>query len=94
MRNYFKVSPYDEIHDQTKHSFWLSFSQVQADLKDVAFYLKKKTGFPKLQDQGAVDVMLGGKGLSGKIHLESTGRKHHGKHPRAGVSVDFLVVAR
>ena len=36
-RNYFKVSPYDAIHDQSKHSFWVSFSQIQCDLKDVAF---------------------------------------------------------
>lgn len=79
MRNYFKMSPYSEINDVSKHSFYISFAQVQADLKDVAFYLKKKTGFPKLTDSGYLDVMLGGKGLSGKIHLESTGKKHHGE---------------
>ncbi|KAL8287370.1 hypothetical protein RQP46_003822 [Phenoliferia psychrophenolica] len=73
-RNYFKVSPYDAIKDQSKHSFWVSFSQVQCDLKDVAFYIKKKTGFPKVQDSGVADVFIGGKGISGKIHLESTGR--------------------
>lgn len=36
-RNYFKVSPYANIKDVSKHSFMVSFSQVQADLKDVAF---------------------------------------------------------
>ena len=51
--------------------------QVQCDFKDVAFYIKKKTGFPKITDSGYADVFLGGKGLSGKVHLESTGRKHH-----------------
>ncbi|GAA5960221.1 hypothetical protein JCM21900_000554 [Sporobolomyces salmonicolor] len=76
-RNYFKLSPYDNLGDVSKHSFWISFSQVQTDLKDVAFYIKKKTGFPKLTDSGYADVFLGGKGLSGKVHLESTGRKDH-----------------
>ncbi|GAA5972551.1 hypothetical protein JCM8115_000263 [Rhodotorula mucilaginosa] len=76
-RNYFKLSQFDQLGDVSKHSFWVSFSQVQCDLKDVAFYIKKKTGFPKITDSGYADVFLGGKGLSGKVHLESTGRKHH-----------------
>ncbi|KAK4051695.1 hypothetical protein OIO90_004645 [Microbotryomycetes sp. JL221] len=76
-RNYFKLSPYSEIKDVTKHSFWISFSQIQADLRDVSFYIKRKSGFPKLTDEGQMDVFLGGKGISGKVHLESTGRKHH-----------------
>jgi len=76
-RNYFKVSPYDAIKDVSKHSFWVSFSQIQADIHDVAFYIKKKTGFPKLKDSGIADVVISGKGISGKIHLESTGRKDH-----------------
>ncbi|KAK4051027.1 hypothetical protein OIV83_003156 [Microbotryomycetes sp. JL201] len=76
-RNYFKLSPYSEIKDVTKHSFWISFSQIQADLRDVSFYVKRKSGFPKLTDEGQMDVFLGGKGISGKVHLESTGRKHH-----------------
>ncbi|KAK4699364.1 hypothetical protein P7C70_g6896, partial [Phenoliferia sp. Uapishka_3] len=76
-RNYFKVSPYDAIQDQSKHSFWVSFSQIHCDLKDVAFYIRKKTGFPKLKDSGIADVFIGGKGISGKVHLESTGRKDH-----------------
>lgn len=46
-------------------------------MKDVAFYFKKKTGFPKLTDSGYADVFIGGKGLSGRVHVESTGRKHH-----------------
>lgn len=75
-KNYFKISPYSAIKDQSKHSFWISFSQVQADLKDVAFYIKKKSGFPKLQDSGVADVTISGSGISGKIQIESTGKKH------------------
>ncbi|GAA6017008.1 hypothetical protein JCM10207_001455 [Rhodosporidiobolus poonsookiae] len=76
-RNYWKLSPYDNMGDVSKHSFWISFSQVQCDLKDVAFYINKKSGFPKIKDSGYADVFLGGKGLSGKVHIESTGRKNH-----------------
>ncbi|GAA6030366.1 hypothetical protein JCM8097_009074 [Rhodosporidiobolus ruineniae] len=76
-RNYWKLSPYDNLGDVSKHSFWISFSQIQCDLKDVAFYVNKKSGFPKMKDSGYADVFLGGKGLSGKIHVESTGKKHH-----------------
>ncbi|ORY77244.1 hypothetical protein BCR35DRAFT_305540 [Leucosporidium creatinivorum] len=76
-RSYFKVSPYDAIKDKSAHSFWLSLSQIQCDLKDVAFYIKKKSGFPKLSDSGLADVFLGGKGVSVKVHLESTGKKNH-----------------
>ncbi|GAA6063477.1 hypothetical protein JCM10212_006339 [Sporobolomyces blumeae] len=93
-RNYFKLSPYDNLGDVSKFSFWLSFSQVQTDLKDVAFYIKKKTGFPKLTDSGYADVFLGGKGLSGKIHLESTGRRDHAfKVVEVKVKIDKLKFA-
>ncbi|KAM0790055.1 hypothetical protein ACM66B_005383 [Microbotryomycetes sp. NB124-2] len=93
-RNYFKLSPYTEIKDVTKHSFWISFSQIQADLRDVAFYVKRKSGFPKLTDEGTMDVFLGGKGISGKVHLESTGRKHHVFNVKdVSVKLDSLKVA-
>ena len=36
-RNYFRLSPYDNLGDVSKHAFWVSFEQVQLDLKDVAF---------------------------------------------------------
>ncbi|GAA5879129.1 hypothetical protein JCM16303_001308 [Sporobolomyces ruberrimus] len=93
-RNYFKLSPYDNLGDVSKHSFWISFTQVQTDLKDVAFYIKKKTGFPKLTDSGYADVFLGGKGLSGKIHLESTGRRDHAfKVVEVKIKIDKLKFA-
>lgn len=77
VKNYFKLSAYDQIANNNKHSFWISFEQIQTDLKDVAFYFKKKSGFPRISDSGLADVFIGGNGISGKIHLESTGRKHH-----------------
>ncbi|GAA5879136.1 hypothetical protein JCM16303_001311 [Sporobolomyces ruberrimus] len=93
-RNYFKLSPCDNLGDVSKHSFRISFTQVQTDLKDVAFYIKKKTGFPKLTDSGYADVFLGGKGLSGKIHLESTGRRDHAfKVVEVKIKIDKLKFA-
>jgi hypothetical protein len=40
---------------------WVSFSQIQADLRNVAFYFHRKNGFPKIKDHGKADVFLGGK---------------------------------
>ncbi|KAJ3732816.1 hypothetical protein DFJ43DRAFT_1071512 [Lentinula guzmanii] len=55
-----------------KHSLHLHLSQIQTDMRDVAFYFRKKSGLPKLKDSGVADVLLGGDGLSATIHLESS----------------------
>lgn len=75
MRNYFKLSAYEKIPNSNRHSFWISFSQVQADLRDVAFYVHKKSGFPKIKDSGMADVVISGNGVSGKVHIESSEAK-------------------
>ena len=46
---------------------------TEADLRDVAFYFRKKTGTPQLTDSGVADVLLGGEGLSITTHLRSAG---------------------
>lgn len=76
-KNYFRLSPYDNQGDFQQHSFMIGFSQVQADLRDVAFYFKKKTGFPRLQDSGLADVVISGKGIYGSIKLETTPHSSH-----------------
>ena len=68
-----KFSQYSSITDDSHHEFTLHFSQVQADMRDVAFYFRKKTGTPKLTDSGVADVLLGGEGLSITTHLRSAG---------------------
>ncbi|KAJ3775469.1 hypothetical protein FB446DRAFT_786011 [Lentinula raphanica] len=55
-----------------KHSLHLHLSQIQTDMRDVAFYFRKKSGLPKLKDSGLADVLLGGDGLSATVHLESS----------------------
>ena len=62
--NFVKFSPYNTIKDESHHEFTLTLGHIQADMRDVAFYFRKKTGFPKLQDAGLADVVLGGQGLT------------------------------
>ena len=43
-------------------------------MRDVAFYFKKKSGFPRLSDSGLADVLLGGEGLTVTAHIASAGK--------------------
>lgn len=69
--NYVKMSPYKDIHDEHHHTLTISLSQIQADMRDVAFYYRKKNGL-RLSDAGLADVFLGGKGISVKVKISST----------------------
>jgi hypothetical protein len=70
-QNYMKFSPYNTLEDKSHHEFTLTLGQMQADMRDVAFFYRKKTGIPKLSDSGLADVLLGGEGLTATIHLSS-----------------------
>ena len=59
-----KFSPYNTINDVSHHDFTLTLGHVQADMRDVAFYFRRKSGIPKLTDSGLADVLLGGQGLT------------------------------
>jgi hypothetical protein len=72
--NFVKFSPYNAITDDHHHRITLTLEQIQADMRDVAFYYHKKTGLPKMKDSGMADVLLGGEGLAVTIHLVSTKR--------------------
>jgi len=69
--NFLKFSPYSAITDEQHHEFTLTFGQMQADMRDVAFYFSKKN-IPKLTDSGLADVVLGGEGLTATVHLVSS----------------------
>jgi len=62
-----KFSPYSSITDEHHHEFALAFAQMQADIRDVAFYFRTETGL-KIIDSGLADVVLGGEGLSVSFH--------------------------
>ncbi|KAG1854482.1 hypothetical protein DFJ58DRAFT_727914 [Suillus subalutaceus] len=72
--NFVKFSPYDAIQDERHHEFTITLAQIQADMRDVALYFHKKTGFPKIRDSGIADVVLGGQGMTVTIHLVSADR--------------------
>jgi hypothetical protein len=72
--NYVEFSPYDSIPDRDAHDFKFTFSQIQADMRDVAFYFNKKSGLPKIKDSGLADVFLGGEGLTITVHLTGAGK--------------------
>jgi hypothetical protein len=71
-QNYIRFSPYDSIKDDNHHRFTLHLEQMQADMRDVAFYYRKKTGMPKMRDSGIADVIIGGHGVSAVVHLASS----------------------
>jgi hypothetical protein len=75
-RNHFKFSPYSVIGDHAEHEVDLTFSQIQADLHDVAFYYRKKTGLPKFTDSGLADFILGGEGVTVNVKLVSSSKDH------------------
>ncbi|TFK35771.1 hypothetical protein BDQ12DRAFT_307288 [Crucibulum laeve] len=72
--NYVKFSPYDAIKDDNHFKMTIGLEQMQADMRDVAFYYRKKTGIPKMSDSGLADVLLGGEGLSATVTLGSATR--------------------
>ena len=71
--NFFKFSPYDSIPDEHHHTFTFTLDQMQADIRDVAFYFRKKSGIPKMSDSGLADVILGGNGLHVSSLVRSVG---------------------
>ena len=90
--NHLKFSPYSTIKDESHHEFKLTLGQMQADMRDVAFWFHKKSGFPKLSDSGLADVLLGGEGLTATVHLASAEKDRSSvfKVKSVNVKVDTL----
>ncbi|QIW95304.1 hypothetical protein AMS68_000822 [Peltaster fructicola] len=63
------------IKNKNKNKVMLAVSGVQLDLRDVAYYVKKKEGFPSITDKGLLDIFLGGSGLSFKVAMETADPK-------------------
>ena len=60
---------------RNKNKVMLSVSGIQMDLRDVAYYIKKKQGFPGITDKGVMDIFMGGTGLSFKVAMETADAK-------------------
>lgn len=69
-RNRFSFSPYQQIGDKSYNTVRISLGQIQADIRDVKFAFRKKSGFPKLSDSGFADVVVSGNGISVDIMIE------------------------
>jgi len=68
--NYFRWGR-KKIANKNHNSATLSVSGIQMDLKDVAYYVKRKQGFPSITDTGVADIYLGGSGFSFKIKMST-----------------------
>ncbi|THC99081.1 hypothetical protein EYZ11_001477 [Aspergillus tanneri] len=64
--NYFRWGR-KKISNKHDNKIMISVSGIQADLRDVSYYVKKKQGFPSITDTGVMDIFLGGDGFGFKI---------------------------
>ena len=62
MKNSAVVGLRSELASQVATSVTLNFYQIYADIRDVPFYFRKKSGFPRLQDHGVANIFVGSLG--------------------------------
>ncbi|KAK9583377.1 hypothetical protein V6Z92_007519 [Aspergillus fumigatus] len=67
------------ISNKRDNKIMISVSGIQADLRDVSYYIKKKQGFPSITDKGVMDIFLGNEGFGFKI-AASTAHKEDRQH--------------
>ncbi|KAJ0420105.1 hypothetical protein BJY00DRAFT_143092 [Aspergillus carlsbadensis] len=72
--NYFRWGR-KKISNKKDNKMMISVSGVQADLRDVSYYINKKQGFPSITDTGIMDIFLGGEGFSFKIAASKAQKK-------------------
>ncbi|KAI9932892.1 hypothetical protein MW887_009144 [Aspergillus wentii] len=76
--NYFRWGR-KKISSKRDNKIMISASGIQADLRDVSYYIKKKEGFPAITDKGVMDIFLGGEGFGFKV-AASTAQKGDRQH--------------
>ncbi|KAL2820193.1 hypothetical protein BDW59DRAFT_117374 [Aspergillus cavernicola] len=72
--NYFRWGR-KKISSKKDNKIMISVSGIQADLRDVSYYINKKQGFPSITDTGVMDIFLGGEGFSFKIAASTAQKK-------------------
>jgi hypothetical protein len=87
--NYWRLGR-KSISNKRENKVMISGSGCQMDLKDVAYYIKKKQGFPSITDKGVMDIFLGGEGFSFKIAARNA-QKSDRTHFVAVDSVDVTI---
>lgn len=76
--NYFRWGR-KKITNKRDNKIMISMSGIQADLRDVSYYIKKKQGFPSITDTGVMDIILAGEGFGFKV-AASTAQKGDKQH--------------
>lgn len=92
IHNHFGFSPYDKINnmqDDNYHRVRFTMSQIQADLRDVQFAFRRKTGWPKIKDSGLADVVIGGKGIGIIVDLETVQNRRDSVFRVKDIDVDI-----
>ncbi|KAJ5679536.1 hypothetical protein N7462_007780 [Penicillium macrosclerotiorum] len=76
--NYFRWGR-KKVTNKRDNKIMIAMSGIQADLRDVSYYIKKKQGFPSITDTGVMDIFLGGDGFSFKVAASTVknGDKQH-----------------
>lgn len=90
--NYFRWGR-KTVTNKNKNKVMVSVSGIQMDLKDVSYYVNKKTGFPSLKDTGVMDIFMGGSGFSFKLAMETadkSDRQHFFKIDSVTVDIKSL----
>ncbi|CAI4219085.1 unnamed protein product [Parascedosporium putredinis] len=72
--HYFKMGRKKISNDQHQ-VFDVRVGGIQMDLRDVNYYIHRKTGFPSVKDTGVANIFLGGTGLTFELAV-STPKKH------------------
>ena len=86
--NYFRLGR-RQVSNKNENKVMVAASGIQCDLKDVAYYVKKKQGFPSITDKGVMDVFMGGEGFSFKLAARNAQTKDRANF----VVVDNVVVS-
>lgn len=84
------------IKNHRENKVMIAGSGIQMDLRDVAYYLKKKQGFPSITDKGVMDIILAGDGFSFKVAArnatKATDRTHFLKVDKVDVTISNLAI--
>jgi hypothetical protein len=81
------------VSNKKQTQVMISASQIQCDLRDISYYVRRKQGFPSITDTGIADVFLGGDGFGFKLQLstaDKTDRAHFFKVDKITVSIKHL----
>lgn len=92
--NYFRMGR-KGVKNKKENKVMIAGSGIQMDLRDVAYYIKKKQGFPSITDKGVMDIFLGGEGFSFKIvarNAQESDRSHFVAVDKVDVTIKHLSI--